>query len=118
MKNRDQSRLASILSLLVGIWVLLSPIWISVSGADLASVIIVGIVMILASAVQFYTETVVPSWIVGVAAVWLFISTFIFSSSTASAYSQIISAILAFAFAFWDGVEVAEVRQHHHHLTT
>jgi len=117
MKNRDQSKLASILSLLVGIWVLISPIWIAVSGAALTSLIIVGIVMIIASAVQFYTENVIPSWIVAIAAVWLFVSTFVFGVGTAAVYSQIISAILAFAFAVWDGVEIADIQQHHHVTT-
>lgn len=116
MKNRDQSRLASILSLLVGIWVLISPVWIAVSGAAFASVIIVGIVMIVAAAVQFFMVESLPSWIVGIAAAWLFISSFAFDISSAAMYSQVISAILAFLFAFWDGVVISEAQ--HHHITT
>lgn len=114
MKKQSQTRLASVLSLLVGLWVLISPIWIPVSGAAFASVIIVGIIMIIAAATQLFLENAVPSWVNGILAAWLLISAFIFGVGAAAMANQIISAILAFAFAYWDGVEVNDIRQIHH----
>ena len=115
MKRQSQSRLASTLSLLVGIWVLISPIWVTVTGAAFVSVIIVGIVMILAALTQLFLENTVPSWVNGVLAAWLLVSAFIFGVGAGAMASQIISAVLAFIFAYWDGVEVSEIRQVQHH---
>lgn len=115
MRDRDQSRLASILALLVGIWVVISPVWISMSGAAMASLIIVGIIIIVSSLLQLgYGREMAPSWIVALAAVWLFISAFMFTMGAGAMYSQMISAILAFIFAVWDGVEVKNIQSHQH----
>lgn len=114
MKDRDQSRLASILSLLVGIWVVISPIWVSVSGAALISVVTVGIIIIVAAALQFFVDVAIPSWIVAIAAVWLLLSTFAFGVSTAAMYNQILSALVAFVLAYWDGMEIAHIEAHRH----
>jgi hypothetical protein len=114
MKDRDQSRLASILSLLVGIWVVISPIWIPVSGAALVSVVVVGIIMIIAATLQFLVDVALPSWIVAIAAVWLLLSTFAFEVSTAAMYNQILSALIAFVLAYWDGMEIAHIEARRH----
>lgn len=119
MRDRDQSRLASILALLVGIWVVISPLWISMSGAAMTSLMIVGIIIIISSLLQLgYGREIAPSWVVALAAVWLFVSAFIFSMDAGAMYSQMISAILAFVFAVWDGVEVKSIQTHQHQHTT
>lgn len=110
MKTRDQSRLASLLTLLVGIWVVLSPMWISVSGGALASVIITGLVIVAASIAQYFWSSVAPSWIMGLAAVWLFLSTLVYTISADAAWSQILAAIAVAALAVWDGVEVTHLQ--------
>lgn len=114
MEDRSQSKLASVLTLLVGIWVAISPIWISVTGGALTSVIITGIVVALAGLVQYFWENPLPSWISGLAAVWLFISAFSFGVSHAMMWSQILSAIATFLLASWDGVEISHVHEHSH----
>lgn len=114
MRARDQSRLASMLTLLVGIWVAISPIWISVSGGALTSVIATGVVIALFGVIQYFWESALPSWIVGLAAVWLFVSAFIFSSSVISngaMMNQILSAVAAFVLAYWDGIEITHVHE-------
>jgi hypothetical protein len=116
MRERDQSRLASVLTLLVGIWVAISPIWISVSGGALVSVIATGVVIALFSLVQYFWENALPSWIMGLAAVWLFVSAFVFSSNVISGgamVNQILSAVAAFALAYWDGIEITHVHELH-----
>ena len=108
--QQTQSRFASIIMLLAGIWVAISPIWISVTGGALASVIITGVIIALAGLVQYFWHVTVPSWVAGIAAVWLFISAFAFSVSTAAAWNQIIFAIVSFVLAYWDGMEVSQLQ--------
>ncbi len=113
MNDRNQTRLASVLTLLAGVWVAISPMWIPVTGAALTSVIVTGIVIALAGAIQFFWENVLPSWVGGLAAVWLFLSTFVYGVGTAAAWNQIISAIVTIILVYWDGFEVAQVERHH-----
>lgn len=115
MDDVAQSRTASILSILTGVWLALSPIWISITGAGAVwSLYIVAGIFIVFGIVQMFTENTLPSWIVALAAIWLFISAFALSVSSAAAWNQAITAILAFVFATWDGVEISHV--HHRHL--
>jgi hypothetical protein len=111
----SQSRVASVILLLIGIWVALSPMWISVTGGALTSIIITGVVMALAGLTQYFTRASWPSWIAGLAAVWLFVSTFVFSVDTGAAWNQIIAAIVAFVLAYWDGFEITQVQHHQMH---
>ena len=111
----NQSRFASVLMVLVGIWVATSPIWISVTDAALTNMIITGSVIALAGLFQMFWRAVVPSWVAGVAAVWLFISAFIFDMSTAASWNQVISALFTMVLAYWDGFEIAQVQRHQIH---
>ena len=114
MERLAQSRLASALTALVGVWLMLSPIFISVSGAALVSLLITGAVMIVFGLVQLATENVLPSWINALAAIWLFLSALSFTVSTAVVWNQIVFAVIAFALALWDGTEMREVHRLHH----
>lgn len=109
-----QSRLASVLAIVLGAWLMLSPIWISVSGAALISLLIVGGIMILSGLVQLLTEVTIPSIVLGLAAVYLFISAFGFNVSTGMIWNEVVSAVIAFVLATWDGIEISEVSQLHH----
>lgn len=111
----SQSKFASVIMLLAGIWVAISPIWISVTGGALTSIIITGIVIAVMGLAQYFTRSSMPSWIAALAAVWLFVSTFVFSVSTASAWNQIVSAAVTFVLAYWDGFEITQVQRHHAH---
>ena len=119
MENRlSQSRFASSLLVLLGAWVMISPVFISITGAALTSLLITGGVMIVFGLIQLAWENTLPSWINALAAVWLLVSAFTFTVSTAMAWSQVISAITAFVLSAWDGVEMGEVqRLHHTHAT-
>lgn len=118
MKDREQSRVASVLAVIVGVWLLISPIWIEVGGMALISLLVVGVIFVAAGFVQYFTENVVPSWVIGVAAAWLFISTFMYELNMAAVYSQIISAIIALALAYWDGMEVTHINNRRHNPIT
>ncbi len=116
----SQSRFASVIVLLIGIWVAISPIWISVTGAALTSIIITGIVIALGGLVQLFWKFSLPSWVAGLAAVWLFISTFaIAGASTAMIWNQVVFSVLAVLFSIWDGTEITQVHSYnqHHHAT-
>lgn len=114
MQSLSQSRVASVLTIVVGAWLLLSPLAISITGAALVNLLIVGGVMAVAGLVQLFWMNTFPSWITALAAIWLFIAAFAFSVSTGAAWNQAISAIVAFILATWDGVEVSEVQREHH----
>lgn len=113
MESLAQSRLASALTLLAGIWVAISPIWFTMTSAGQTSTIIVGIIIALAGLVQLFWTNTFPSWIAALAAIYLFISAFSYNVSTASTWNLVISAIVTFILATWDGVEMNDVRQHH-----
>lgn len=114
MDDVTQSRTASILTLLVGIWLALSPIWISLFGAgSLWSLYIVAGIMIVFSFIQLFTGSVLPSWIVALSAIWLFISAFVLGVGYAAAWNQAVAAIAAFILATWEGVEVSHVHSRH-----
>jgi hypothetical protein len=110
-----QSRFASVLMVLAGVWLVTSPAWISVTGTALTSLLITGGVITLAGLVQYFWKASLPSWIAGLAAVWLLVSTFVFTISTAAVWSQAVSAVVALALAYWDGFEVVQYRQHRSH---
>ncbi len=114
MRELSQSRLASSLTVLLGIWVMISPIFISITGGALVSLLITGGVMIVFGLIQLFWENTFPSWINALAAVWLLVSAYIFGVSAAMAWNQTISAIVAFILSTWDGVEMGEVQRLRH----
>jgi len=100
--------------MVAGIWLMLSPIFISITGAAFVSLLITGAVFIVFGAIQLATDNTLPSWINTVAAIWLFISALSFSISAAAMWNQIILAIVTFVLAIWDGAETDAVRRMHH----
>ena len=114
MERLSQSRLASVLMVLLGAWVMISPAFISITGAALVSLLITGGVIIVFGLIQLAWENTLPSWVNGLAAIWLFVSAFIFTVSTAVMWNQIISAVVAFVLSTWDGVEMGEVQRLRH----
>jgi hypothetical protein len=114
MDDVAQSRTASVLSIAGGVWLALSPIWISLTGAgQFWSLYIVAGIFILFGLIQLFTDNVLPSWIIALASVWLFISAFSLGTSTAAAWNQAITAIVVFFLSIWDGVEVDHVHRRH-----
>jgi len=112
MEEKRESVFASVAILLTGVWVAISPIWLSVTGGALTSVIITGALIALSGIVQLFWEVTLPSWTSGLAAIWLFISAFTFSIGTGAMWSQILSAIAVFILSYWDGFEVARLHAH------
>ena len=114
MDSTTQSRYASALTILVGLWAMLVPAFTPVEGNAFANILIVGGIIALAGLVQLFWENTIPSWVNGLAAVWLFISAFTFGVSTAVAWNMVLAAVAAFVLALWDGVEVSQSHRMHH----
>lgn len=110
MNEVSQSRLASVLTIAVGAWLMASPLFITVSGAAMANVLIIGAVVALAGLVQLIWNNTAPSWISAFAAIWLVVSAFIFNADAAFVWSTVIAAVIAFALAVWDGVEIDHIQ--------
>lgn len=109
------SRTASVMLFLTGGWLALSPIWISVTGAALTSVIATGSFLALAGVVQYFWRSTLPSWLAGLTAVWLLASAFVFSNLGDSAiWNQALAALVTVVLAFWDGFEMHQVYEPRH----
>lgn len=106
MNDLSQTRFATTLALLIGVWTLVSPAFISFSYGATISTVITGAVIVLASLVQYSPNSSVPSWINGIAAIWLLISAVVFSLTAGAIWSLALSAIAVFMLAVWDGTEV------------
>ncbi|HET7673707.1 MAG TPA: hypothetical protein VFK11_04325 [Candidatus Saccharimonadales bacterium] len=115
MEKLSQSRLASVLTMLVGVWLLVSPLFISITGGALVNVMIVGGIFAVAGLIQLFWVNSLPSWVNGLAAIWLFISAFAFSVSTAMAWNEAVSAVAVFILSVWDGAEISQVQHDRRH---
>lgn len=114
MKTKTQTVVASVLEVLVGAWVMLVPVFTSVTGGALVSILISGGVIAAAGLVQLFWENVLPSWVDGIFAAWIFVSAIVFTVSTAVVWNLVLASIAALLIALWDGVEVSELHQSHH----
>lgn len=115
MNDRTQSRLASVLTIIVGAWLMASPLFIAAEGVASTNVLIVGGIIALAGLVQLIWDNTLPSWISAIAAVWLVGSAFVFDASAGFAWNVVLSAIAAFALAVWDGTEISHIQHHEPH---
>jgi hypothetical protein len=107
MESLTQSRLASFLTLALGVWLAISPSFISVSGGAKTNLIVVGVIIGLAGFIQMFWHSTLPSWVVGLGAIYLLISAFAYNVSNAVTWNMILSSAAAFMLATWDGVEVS-----------
>lgn len=114
MNDVTQTRIASVLTAALGVWLLLSPIFIETTGGAFVSTLIAGSILMLAGIVEFFWENTVPSWISGLTATWMFISAAVFGMIDLLFWNTIAVATIALLTAIWDGVEVGKVAQHHH----
>lgn len=113
MNDLAQSRTASILDIILGIWIAISPIWISVSGAALVTLFIVAGILIVLGFAQMATENSTPSWIMTLAAIWLFISAFSYGLQHSAVVNLAISGIVAFVLSVWDTAEISHYHDQH-----
>ncbi|MGI0135133.1 MAG: SPW repeat domain-containing protein [Candidatus Micrarchaeaceae archaeon] len=118
MNSVSQTRLAGGLTVLAGIWLLVSPLLISVSSASLIDLLVVGTVFAGVGILQLFWLNAVPGWANALAAIWLFIAAFAFTASTLAAWNQALVGIIVFLLSVWNGLEVSNTQasQHHAHM--
>ena len=114
MNDVMQTRVASVLTAVVGAWMLVSPLFISITGRALISTLVVGGILVVAGIVQYFWENTIPSWVSGLTAVWLAVSTIVFQLSGALLWSSLIAALATFFLAIWNVLEVDQVAEQHH----
>jgi hypothetical protein len=114
MNSLSQSRLASVLIALVGAWLLISPLFISITGSALINVLAVGALFVVVGLVQLLWVNTLPGWVSAIASIWLFIAAFVFSASTLAAWNVALSAIVVFLLSVWDSLEITNVEHEHH----
>lgn len=114
MDDVMQTRVASVLTAVVGVALLFSPLFVTITGGALVSTFIAGGILAVAGVVQFFWENTIPSWVSGLTAAWLAISAVVFSMGGALLWTTLVAAAVAFLLAMWDGVEVDQVSQRHH----
>lgn len=110
MDTRIQSQLASVLMLAVGLWLLLTPLFITMSGGALVNILVVGAIVALAGLVELFWRNTLPSWLSALAAVWLFVSLLFFDMSAAAAWNIAVSALVTFVLSVWDGAEISQLQ--------
>ena len=113
MRDEVQTRVASGLSVLAGLWLLVTPLVISIRGVALTSILVTGAVVVVASLMQMVWFNTMPSWINALAALWMIISAFAMTMSTMASWNLVILAIITFVLASWDGIEANEVQRQH-----
>ena len=114
MSDEAQSRLASVLAALVGLYVALSPIWTTMTHGAMASAIATGSVIVVASLWQLGTKSTAPSWLNGIAAIWLIVGASIFGSFSFSIWSQVVAGLAVLFLASWDATEIANYNNQSH----
>ena len=114
MNDRVQSIVASLLVVAAGVWLLLTPVFTSVTGAALTNMLIVGSAVAFFGLVQTFWVNVLPSWLNGLAAVWAFIAAFAADMSATAAWNMAVAAVITFLLAVWDGMEVVHFEHRTH----
>lgn len=115
----ENSRAGSVLNLLAGLWLLISPFAL---GYSVTAAITNGVVTGIIVAILAIVGLALPSqswsrWINLLAGIWLIIAAFVFSYVSAGVvWNNAILGILVIAFAGWslNAVSVQHEHQHHH----
>lgn len=74
---------------------------------------IVGAIVIIFSILQYFFRNITPSWINGIAAIWLFVSVFVYGMGAGASWSAVLAALVIVVLSFWDGIELGQTVRHH-----
>lgn len=69
----------------------------------------------VAGVMQLFWKDALPSWVTGMAGLWLLASVVIFGVTGAALWNLAISAVAAILLAGWDGLEVEQMQHRHSH---
>jgi hypothetical protein len=113
MSDEKQAIVASFIAAFVGVCVALSPIWTTMTNADMISVIVTGIAIMIVSVWQTLTKSTIPSLLNGITGAWLIVGALTLGTFTFAILSQIIAGVAVFIFAGWDGAEISHYNREH-----
>lgn len=109
MKNNTQIRVASGVLATIGLWMMLLPLFTTIEGGALVSVVVSGMILIVSAGLQVMVKNSLPSIVSALVGLWLMTSVLVFSVSEVAAMNILIAGMLTFFASVWDGIEVAEV---------
>lgn len=108
-RGRGQARIASGLTLVLGLWLIVSPLLLEVAGGAAWNNIVFGFAIVLLAAgrvVQPVAKSRLASWINAVIGVWLVASPVAFDFVTrAATWNNAIVGVLVVAFALWSSTQ-------------
>lgn len=106
MDTARQIQTASVATIVLGIWVALSPLYITVEGGALISMIVVGALLAVLGLTQLFVRSTLPSMLGVILGLWLIVSSIVFSVSSAAMINMVVTGLVTFVATLWDGVEV------------
>ena len=111
-----QARSLSIITLILGAWLIIAPYVLNYNKtAAYWNEVVTGIVVVVMALTRLAAPRISwPSWVNGLAGIWLIVSPFFFAYTATSAYwNQIIFGILVAVIA-WGNASVMPQRHIHH----
>ncbi|MEO5499286.1 MAG: hypothetical protein ABIR46_02190 [Candidatus Saccharimonadales bacterium] len=107
MDVSTQIKTASIVTILAGLWTASTPLFTTVSDANLMNLLVVGGSLMILGIVQLNVKSSIPSAITVLLALWLVASALIFAPSALVMWSMIVTGMMTFFVGVWDGFEVS-----------
>ncbi len=106
-------RTASVITMIVGVWLVISPLFISITGGALVNQLVIGAIFFVLGVAQMVSRNTVASWLTGIAAIWIIASAFVLNLSTGSIWNEAVTGLVALAMAIWDGQAVTRLNASH-----
>ena len=103
--QNDKSKIAGSISLIAGIWLVLSAFVMSLGLTS--NVFIIGVLLVIFSLIELYSmeSTMWVSWVNGVLGLWLLISPFFIMDMTrGEIWNVVILGIIVLGVAIWGGM--------------
>lgn len=118
---RNTMRGLSIVNLILGLWLIVSPYLFGYTSGAITNSVILGIIVAILAIVRLATPSQVwASWLNGIAGLWLIIAPFIVGFSVAAGYwNEIIVGIIVAVVGFWNasmGMPVHTATTTHRHV--
>jgi hypothetical protein len=112
--HENQIRLASSATMLFGVWLATSPLFLSISGGAFWNQLIAGVALVLFGGIQMFVKSTLPSLATGLIGAWMILAPFVLTVSAALVWSQVISGAAILLLAIWDGREVSVAEEYKH----
>ncbi len=109
MQQQTQERIASGIIALAGLVTLSLPLFITIEGGALISLLFTGISLTILGLVQLFVRNSLPSILSVLVAIWGMASAFLFDMSNSAMISLLVTAGVTFFASLWSGFEASEL---------